>query len=259
MNSLSVVYTNIDVFLLVLVRIASFIFVSPVFGRRGIPATTKIGLTAILSVVIMLGFETFPDVAEMGSGMYLGLVIKEALIGISISFITLIFFTVFYGIGQLADMQIGFNVGGIYDAQMQMQVPLTGNFFYLMGFLTFLVLNGASKMIFLIHSMYDSIPIVGNGFSNTFYEIFFNAFTFTYAYAVRIILPLTLLLLITQFILGVIIKFVPQMNVFIIGIPVKIAISLIILNFLIGPLFQLMDVYFDRMFESAMMLIRSLN
>lgn len=259
MSGLSVIYSNMDIFLLVLVRVSSFVFVSPVFGRKGIPTTTKIGLSILLASTIMLGFNEIPVLSGNSDMMYIMLVAKEALIGISISFITVIFFSVFHAAGQLADLQIGFNIGGIYDAQMQMEVPLTGNFLYAMGFLTFLILNGVPKLIFIIHSMFDSIPIIGSSFSNAFYEVFFNAFTLTYAYAVRLVLPLIMLMLVTQFILGVIIKFVPQMNVFIIGIPVKIAISLLLLNFLIGPLFQLMDRYFDKMFESAMMLIRSIG
>ncbi len=259
MGELSVIYTNIDVFLLVLVRVSSFILVSPVFGRKGIPATTKIGLSIILASTIMLGFESFPDLSEIKDQMYMMLVVKEALIGISVSFITVIFFSIFYAAGQMADMQMGFNVGGLYDVQMQMEVPLMGNFFYAMGLLTFIVLNGVPKLIFLLNSMYDSIPIIGTDFNQMFFEVFYNAFSFMYAYAVRLVLPLILLVLVTQFILGVIIKFVPQMNVFIIGIPVKIAISLLLLNFLIGPIFQLLDGYFDEMFNSAMLVIRSIG
>jgi flagellar biosynthetic protein FliR len=259
MGGFSVIYTHIDVFLLVLVRISAFIAVSPVFGRKGIPATTKVGFSLILSAIIMLGFDTLPDLSGIEDAAYIMLVVKEALIGIAVSFITVIFFSIFYAAGQLADMQMGFSVGGVYDVQMQTEVPLVGNFLYAMGMLTFIVLNGVPKLVFLIYSMYDSIPITGGSFTDTCYEVFYSAFSFTYAYAVKLILPLILLMLITEFLLGVIIKFMPQMNVFVIGIPVKIGMSLLLLNFLVGPAFQFLDTYFNNMFESAMMLIRSMG
>ncbi len=257
MSSFSLIYSNIDIFLLILARISSFVLVSPIFGRKGIPNTTKIGLSLILGISIILNMPQIPQISNLNSGLYIALLAKEALIGMSVSFLSFMFFSVFYAAGQLADMNMGFNVGGLYDAQMQMQVPLTGNLFYTIGLFVFLSTKGATKLIFLLYSMFDTIPIQGTEVSGIFYEIFINSFSFTYAYAVKIILPLLLLTLITQFVLGVIIKFVPQMNVFVIGIPVKIAVSMILLIFLVAPLFELLDQYFEFMFERMLLLIRS--
>ena len=78
MSGFSVIYSNMDIFLLVLVRVSSFVFVSPVFGRKGIPTTTKIGLSILLASTIMLGFNEIPVLSGNSDMMYIMLVAKEA-------------------------------------------------------------------------------------------------------------------------------------------------------------------------------------
>lgn len=249
MAGLSELYSNIDVFLLILVRMSAFVFVSPVFGRKGIPNTTKIGFSFFLSYIVFFDFDVMVSLEGVGSTEFMMLIFREAMIGISIGFVSIVFFAIFYTAGQIADFQMGFNIGGMYDQQMQTKVPIVGNLFYVMAFLTFLNLNGMEMMTKLVTNLYYNVPIIGNGMDNTIYKVILTGFYTSFMYAVKIVLPMVMLMVITQFLLGVVIKFVPQMNVFIIGIPIKIVLSLMLLIFMITPLYNLFGNLFNDMFD----------
>ncbi|MBN2853882.1 MAG: flagellar biosynthetic protein FliR [Clostridia bacterium] len=249
MAGLSELYSNIDVFLLVLVRMSTFVFVSPVFGRKGIPNTTKIGFSFFLSYIVFFNFDVMVPLEGIGNAAYLMIIFREALIGMAIGFVSIVFFAIFYTAGQIADFQMGFNIGGMYDQQMQTKVPIVGNLFYVMAFLTFLNLNGMETLTKLVANMYYNVPIIRSGIDNTIYKVILTGFYTSFMYAVKIVLPMVMLMIITQFLLGVVIKFVPQMNVFIIGIPIKIVLSLMLLIFMITPLYNLLGNVFKDLFE----------
>jgi len=247
MANLSQIYLNIDVFLLILVRMAGFVMVSPIFGRKGVPNTTKIGFSFFLSYIVFFNYDVMIDLSSIGSAEYILIIFKETMIGVAIGFIAMLFFSIFYTAGQIADFQMGFNLGGMYDQQMQTKVPIIGNLFYVFAFLTFLNLHGMEKLSRLIIDLYKDVPILGNSLSETIYGVILNGFYTAYLFSIRIVLPLMLLMLITQFLLGVIIKFVPQMNVFIIGIPIKIVLSLMLLVGIVTPMYNLFEEILKKM------------
>ena len=247
MAGLSEVYLNIDVFLLILIRMSTFVFISPIFGRKGVPSTTKIGFSFFLSYIVFFNYDVMVDLSNTSSAEYILIIFKEAMIGFAIGFISLMFFSIFYTAGQIADFQMGFNLGGMYDQQMQTKVPIIGNLFYVLAFLTFLNFNGMERLANLVINLYRDVPILGSPVEDTIYGIILNGFYTSYLFAIKIVIPLMLLMLITQFLLGVIIKFVPQMNVFIIGIPIKIVMSLLLLIGIVTPMYNLFREIFGDM------------
>jgi len=245
---------NIEQFILILLRITGYVFISPVFGRKSIPATYKIILSLLLSFIVFTSFDWDIIDREITMIEFVLICIKETGLGMILGFSTAIFFSIFYTAGKIIDTQMGFQMGGLYDPQMNSKVPISGNLLYVFAFLIFIQLDGHLKLIKILHDMFITVPVMGGRLDAAIVNILLNGFYSSFVFAVKLVLPVVLIMLITQFILGVIVKFVPQINVFIIGIPLKIAIGLIVLFFIITPMSEVLDILFERMYDLGMTL-----
>lgn len=247
-------FPNIEQYILILLRISGYVFVSPVFGRKGTPAAVKILLSLLLSYMVFTTLDQDFAIENLKIAEYTLLCIKETILGIVLGFSTVIFFSVFYTAGQMIDSQMGFQMGGLYDPQADSKVPISGNLFYVFAFLIFIQLKGHLVLIRILHNMFITVPLVGGKIHETIVNILLNGFYTSFAFAVKLILPVILIMLIVQFVLGVVVKFIPQINIFIIGIPLKIAIGLLVLFLLVTPMADIIRQLFGEMFDMGRML-----
>ena len=128
-NLISFIISNFQLFILILVRITGLFVISPVFGRDSLPLAMKVGLSVIISLILLpLKINTF----HLSIDNYKILIfwtISEFLIGVIIGFIAFIYFTVIYFAGTIIDVQIGFGMVNIMDPQTNVQIPLMGGFY----------------------------------------------------------------------------------------------------------------------------------
>jgi len=125
--------TNLEIdllkFLLILFRCLGFMLITPVFGRREIPAQAKIGLSALLSIIV------YPFVPEMSLSNDLWIlaatILKEFMTGITMGYASFLLFSSLYLAGEIIDMEMGFGIVNVLDIQSNTQVPLMGNYFIL--------------------------------------------------------------------------------------------------------------------------------
>lgn len=145
-----------DLLLLIFIRTSGIFIFSPFFSSQNIPNMMKIGLTISISFLIS---SALPLSADLSNEVLLIVIIKELMVGIIIGFISYAFFTAFYVMGQIIDMKIGFGMVNVMDPQNRVQVPLMGNFYYILSFLLLLSINGHHLIISALVDSYDFIPI----------------------------------------------------------------------------------------------------
>jgi flagellar biosynthetic protein FliR len=231
-------YQNIDLFLLILIRLLAFLFILPVFSGSNVPVFVKAGFSLFLAAIVYFSgnFERIPYDAHIFG--YVLLMLKEFLVGFITAFIVNILFTVFYFIGQLVDFQVGFSMVSVFDPVSQLQVPITGNLFYLLVTILFVQSGGLGSMIYTIAKSYEILPvgeafIAGNAsIMRYMVDIMVNYFIL----GVKFALPVVGTVLLVDIALGILTKAVPQMNVFVVGVPIKILVGLSVL-YLIIPVF----------------------
>jgi flagellar biosynthetic protein FliR len=226
---------------------SAYVFISPIFGRQGIPAITKVGISMLLSVFVLQGFNQTISIDDLSLVAFVVVVAKEAIIGLLLGYTTTVFFSVFYIAGQIIDMQMGFQMGGMFDAQLNSQVPISGNLLYAFAILTFLQLNGHLKLLYILYHCYEAIPIMGGNIVASLTNVVITGFFVAFTLAVRLVLPVILIMLIIQGVLGVMVKFIPQLNIFIIGIPIKIFIGFFVLFYMVSPMVNMFETIFDEM------------
>lgn len=251
MDSLvNAIFQNADYFILLFFRVGALFVASPIFGRTNLPMIAKIGFMGALAYLFFLvGPDPYPVAYNTLFAFFL-LIAKEIVIGVSLAFVTNLFFYTTYVAGQLIDMQIGFGMVNIYDPQSNSQVPITGQLFNIMLLIIFFLTNGHQRLIYMIFLTLEALPIgtlqLSPQIGLTALEIFANSF----ALGVMVALPMIASGLIIEFTFGTLVRTVPQMNMFVVGIPIKMIVGFLILLIMIPVFSTFSDRIFSQMYSA---------
>ncbi len=227
-----ILYNNIDSLLLIAGRLIGLSMLMPIISSKGWPRLGKMGFIFFISMLIFTSkFNENLNVEYANSFIGFGIVFfKEFMIGYILGFSVYMITSSIYFAGQLIDFQLGFSMVSIFDPVSQMQLPVSGNILSLM--ITSLMIISGALNVFLdaVFYSYDKIPIgTLDLFSSTsVMQILFNSMTFFFSFGLRVAMPLVGTILIVDIALGLLVKASPQMNVFVVGMPVKVLIGLVI-------------------------------
>ncbi|WP_058485170.1 flagellar biosynthetic protein FliR [Defluviitalea phaphyphila] len=255
---MSNVFFHIDIVLLVFIRFLGFFITSPVFGGRDIPSYSKIGLSFIMSTILI---STMPDITVSYNDNILGyvlLILKELVVGMLFGFIVYLILSTFYLAGQLIDYQIGFSMINVLDPLSQIQIPITGNFYYLIILALLLVTNGHHKIIQALFYSYNVIPIGEAIFNSTMIGNYIIILSDIFILAIKIASPIIGAILILDVALGILARTAPQMNMFVIGLPLKLIIGLVFLMIITPLLNMIYNFIAEELFRQLFIVIKGL-
>jgi len=216
-------------FVLILARVLGFLVVAPIFGSKSLPNRLKVGLAVFITIIIL------PITSFAGMNVPEGLltisfqIIVELFIGFIIGFIMLLNFMALQLAGQFIDTRIGFAMASVIDPQNGMQAPLVGQFKNILATLLFLVINGHH---YLLKALTDSFNIVGVTKFHWSSELVWALFRIVgdlFPLGFRLALPVISILFVVDVAFGLVARVVPQINVFMMGMPTKVLIGLIFL------------------------------
>lgn len=246
------------VFLLVFVRITSLFIISPIFGRQNMPSYLKIGLSLFTAFIIapLLGNVQIDYINIID---FSTIVFKELFVGILIGYVSFIVFSAMFVAGQMIDSQIGFGMINVLDPQSNIQVPLVGNFLYIFAILCFLLADGHHILFSALVKSYNIIPINSFFFTEDLIKNLIAIFAETFTTSLKIAFPIVAAALISEVSLGILSRTVPQMNVFIVGMPMKIALGLLTLLCIMPVFSNTLDYLFDSMYGFISIIIQSMT
>lgn len=245
---IDIILNQYQVFLLIFVRISGIFIFSPFFSSQNVPSIMKIGLSFFLALLITL---SIPVDIDFTNQILLIVIIKELTVGIIIGFISYAFMSAFYVLGQIIDMKIGFGMANVVDPQNRVQVPLMGNFYYILSFLFMLLINGHHKVITALVDSYDYIPIGRFIYDDNVMEIIVNSLAQAFEIGFKLSFPIVAIIFLTDIVLGIMAKTIPQMNVFVVGMPLKVFIGLAIIMITI-------PVFYDSIIEIFDMIVNDI-
>jgi len=218
-----------DYFILLMFRVGGLVISSPIFGRVNIPVMAKIGLTLAVSYLF---FTIFPQTAAITYSSLIGFVLicaGELLLGMALAFVTNIFFSLTsYTAGQIIDMQIGFGIVNVYDVQNNTQAPVMGNILNLMLLMLFFAVNGHRQLIEMVYLTINRIPVGGLAFSPNIGLVALEIFARAFMIGVMMALPILASGLTLEIAFGLLMRAVPQIHMFVIGIPLKMLVGIIV-------------------------------
>jgi len=212
---------------LVFVRLGTFLMYAPVFNFIRLPINVRILIS--VTFAFFLTYNT-PSTAFISVDV-LSLVIfiaHEVVNGAALTFGMITAFAVFHFAGRVLDFQMGFGVAGLIDPATQIQAPMIGTVLNLLASIVFIVSGGMGLVIKTLALSIRHIP-VGTMFNLQTPEWFLIQAGLIFSLSITLISPI----MITIFMLDIVMAFagrmMPQMNVFILSIPAKIALGISIL------------------------------
>lgn len=226
----------LDGFFMILGRLSGLFISAPIFASRQLPGRIKV-LIVILLAAIMSSFVPVQYKIQLDRPVvFIAAMLSEVFIGYAIGYVAYVLFAAIQMAGQLMDNQIGFSMVNVLDPQSGVQIPLMGNFNYLLALIIYLSLDGHHYLLQAIVQSYQVIPVLGANLGNHLMEIVASVTAYMVIIAVKISAPVVFAVLIADISMGFIARTVPQMNVFIVGMPVKIMVGLLTLVILM-PVF----------------------
>ncbi|MBD5449418.1 MAG: flagellar biosynthetic protein FliR [Lachnospiraceae bacterium] len=247
MINLTFTYADLEYYLLILVRVTCFVHVAPFFTLNGVPRRVKVGFSIFLAYLLYTAVDRNEVVYNTLLG-YAIIVMKEALTGFLIGWGAQICTMVTALAGSVADMEIGLSMVSLMDPATRQQATFTG-VFYQYFFTLLMIITGMYQ--YLLRALIDSftlIPVSGAIFKSESLVESLAVFMGDYlAIGFRIILPIFCTMILLNAILGVLAKVSPQMNMFAVGMQLKVLVGLGIMFLTIRMLPSAADYVFVEM------------
>ena len=225
---------QLQTIILIFIRVTSFIVVSPGFSIKGLPSVAKIALSMGITLAAYSAVPVMEQ--EAGTVVFAVLVIKEVLLGIALGFITKLFFTAVEIAGNFVDFQVGFSMGAVYDPSMGINVSYYGKIYYWLSMCVFYLTNLHHVVIKSLVKSFESVPISSTDLGDFGVEGMMKLLGIIFEIAFNIAVPMMIVALLTEVILGLISRSVPQINVLILGMPLKIVASFVMILVLLPTL-----------------------
>ena len=225
------------VFLLILLRVSALLIVAPIFGHRLYLARAKVGLALMVSLVV------FPlvDGLEVPEGFlpYAVMMVGEVMMGLVLGYVVLLLFIGIQFAGQLSGLQMGFGIVNVIDPASHDQVSIIGQFLNILAILMVLTLDGHHVILNGLLSSFDAVPLGGVVLKAPIAHKLIALSSEVFVIAIKISAPILIALFLISTAMGVLARTVPQMNVFIVGFPVQLAVGMSMLVATL-PLFRIL-------------------
>lgn len=239
--------THFEILILILVRISCFVFIAPFYGTKNVPAQVKIALSVFVSLMIY-NFVDKTGIGYTGLFGYTVIVLKEGITGLLMGFAANVCNSIILFAGNIIDMDIGLSMATEFDQTMNSQVTITGNLY---NYFILLLLVATNMHHYLLQTVVDSfevIPVNGQIFDWGSLLISMTRFmTDLFVIGFRIVLPVFACIMILNCILGIMAKVAPQMNMFAVGMQMKIMVGFVVLFLTISLLSGIGDFIFMEM------------
>ncbi|GEK30938.1 MAG: flagellar biosynthetic protein FliR [Kurthia sp.] len=241
---------KLPVFFLILVRLTAFFVTVPFFSYKTIPPQARIFLAIVLAWMMSYSIQTTNIIIDENYAM---LVIKEAVVGLLLGLVAFIIISALQIAGSFIDFQIGFAIANVIDPMTGAQSPLIGQFFQTIAMLVLIGTNAHYMLLDGIFFSYEYIPLqstwphLGDVALSTF---IMKTFTGVFAIAFQMAVPVVATVFLVDLALGITAKTVPQLNIFVVGFPIKIGVSFIVLLIMMGVMVAVMQKLFHVMFTA---------
>lgn len=249
----------VKVFLLVMVRFSGLIISAPILGSANFPATAKIGLAGLCSVLVTPTIGSLQQALPADAIAFSLLAVGELLIGLIIGFlITLVFAMIQVG-GQIMDMLTGFALINVFNPAMESQVPIFGFFFFILAMLYMLVTGGHHLMIRALVASFDEAPLGGFVVHPEILRHLSTMGSSMFLNGLIIAAPVAGAMLLAYLTMGLLGRVVPQIQLFTVGFPVTIAVGLLMVAMVLRTYITVLDGMFFRMFRDLSSVVKAMG
>ncbi|TCK03872.1 flagellar biosynthetic protein FliR [Phorcysia thermohydrogeniphila] len=249
----------LSLFLLVLLRVGAFMLAFPFFSTAFVPPNVRVFLIVAFSFYLseLIGVSPF-NIIELDTVSLFILVLKEVLVGVALSISVLVFYAIVIYAAELLSYLMGLTVVNMFDPTFGM-VSVIGRFFVFLFYLLFFT-TGAYRLF--IAAMVESFHLIPPGHfhvSDSLLSFFLSESSLIFILGFKLAFPFLITLFITNLILALINRLIPQINVFIVGLPFQVFVGLLFLAIGFSVVVYVSEDLVKRMVTDIIGLIRILS
>ena len=234
-------------FMLVLSRVAGIFAALPVFGGKVLPTRIKALIVLMITLVCFPALSVaLPQMPSDAISLAL-LALSEVMVGLTLAFITQIIFAAVEFSGQIIGMQMGLTISSILDPTRGTQVQIMSVVQTLFATLLFLSLNIHHMFIRAIMDSFNVIPLGGWRLSGELVNFLVMRTADIFIIGIRLAAPVMVALLLATVALGIMARAFPQMNIFMISLPLNVGLGLMILGLTLTIFFHVLQVSFGQL------------
>lgn len=248
---------NIDLFILVFMRMSGAILFNPMLGRNNVPVTLRGGISLLAAFVVM---PTLTAVNLQINGPIPMVVscLLEFAVGFGLGTIVQIIFSVVLLAGEMIDMQMGLAMSQIYDPHSGINMPILGSFFNVLMVIVFFAANAHLTLLTLIGDSYRAIPPGSVNLSSESFRFIVLLGRDMLELGLRMAIPVLAVELICVVAIGMLMRAVPQINIFSVGIQIQAIIGIVVVVISIPVIVPMCDRLISFMIEKMSEYLRLL-
>ena len=248
------------VFLLMLTRCSGIFMIAPFFGSLNIPVTIRAAAAFAFTLVLFPVVDGLGTVAAPPSvWAFAGSVLAELFIGWLIGFVAYVCFSAIHMAGKVMDMKVGFAVVNVMDPTSGQQIPLIGSLLYNLGIIVFLVTNGHHVIITALAESFRMVPLAAMQPNLSLTMLLVDFTNGIFVTGMKIAMPVTFAILLVNVALGILARTMPQMNIFVVGIPLQLMVGVGVLSMLLPFYVMFLDVLFNEMYGKISIALQALQ
>lgn len=232
-------------FILLFFRFTSLFMLTPIFSHTTVPEVIKVAMALFFAIVF---YPSMPIVSiDINTTTVVIAILSEILFGVAVGLILQIAFNVISFAGGLISFVMGFSMASAIDPQSGISVPIISQFLSLLALMMLFALDMHHWILIFVDESLRSVPMGGFLVNEDFFKYTLKATTNMFIVGFMIAFPIVALGLLSDVIFGMLMKTMPQFNLLVIGYPIKIVVSLVVI---IATLSATMMILKDQMLDA---------
>lgn len=250
---------SLMLFSFIMMRMAGCILMNPVFGRANVPIFVKSGLIMVLTVLVFSVSGPMEAAVDGNVIGYAAALLKEFALGYVLGTVFNFFISVILYAGAVIDYQMGLSMSTIYDAQSNASISMTSNLLNIIFLICFLTTNSHLVVLRIFLTSADIVPYGAVSLGPEAAAAALAMFTEFMSLVLRLAMPMLAIQLFVEVGVGILMKTIPQINIFVINIQAKILIGLLILLALFFPTADFLISLIDPLIQSLTEVLGSMR
>lgn len=250
MDYFVVLFRSFETNILVFARILSIFAFTPLLSRKNVPVMVRVILSIFITMIVIMVVQPDPIDSGTQAGIYLMMILREVFIGLVLGFITNMFFNTVQVAGEIMDMQSGLGMAKVFDPETNVQMSIIGSIISFMMYLYFFATNAHMSYIQLFVISFDTLPVGGSGFNPDLGYNIVSYFSVLLAMVTKLAMPIIAAAFVLEFCMGMLMKSVPQIQIMVVNIQLKVAVGFSMLFLIAIPVADFVDKYLDTWLDT---------
>lgn len=242
-------------FLLMLTRVSGMLVSAPLFNHASVPAMAKVGMAAAISLILFPLYAGHGAVPANNLWSLTWVVGQEFVIGMLIGFVANLLFAGIQMAGSHVTMQMGLSSAQAIDPVSHQQEPIMGQFYFILATVLFLSLNIHHSLILAVAKSFEVVPLATGLVDIPLLTARFTALAGDlFTFSIMLVLPVFGTMLVHEVALAFMSKMMPQMNIFMVAMPMKIVVTLLLIYITVPFTVENLTKAFDGFSQHVMVL-----